>query len=99
MANFEDIDRARKLLRLEEEATLKEIKNAYRRLAHRHHPDKNDGSSEENEETMKKLNWAYRLLLDFCADYRYSFREEAIAKTYPYEEYLRKWRQNWFSSI
>ena len=40
--------------------TLKEIKSAYRRLAHRHHPDKHSGATaEETEEMMKRLNSAY----------------------------------------
>jgi hypothetical protein len=45
---------------------------------------------------MKKLNRAYKLLLDYCTDYKYSFREEAVARTYPYEEYLRRFRDGWF---
>jgi DnaJ-class molecular chaperone len=39
MANFNEIEEARKLLGLGEAATPKEIKRAYRTLAHRHHPD------------------------------------------------------------
>ena len=50
MANFNEIDEARRLLGLGEVATLKEIKSAYRRLAHRHHPaDKHGSATEENE--------------------------------------------------
>ena len=56
MANFNEIDEARRLLGLGEAATLKEIKSAYRRLAHRHHPDKHIVASEEDMERMKKLN-------------------------------------------
>ena len=40
MASFEEIDGARRLLGLEEAATLKEIKQAYRRMAFRYHPDR-----------------------------------------------------------
>jgi DnaJ-class molecular chaperone len=43
MANFNEIEEARKLLGLGEAATLDEIKRAYRTLAHRHHPDKHGG--------------------------------------------------------
>jgi len=50
MANFEDIDNARKLLGLEEAATLKEIRRAYRRKAFRHHPDRSGG--DENQLQM-----------------------------------------------
>ena len=92
MANFMEIDEARKALGLGETVTLKEIKRAYRTLAHRHHPDKHsEAASGETEETMKKLNWAYKLLTDYCDNYKYSFREEDIAGTYPRDEYLRKY--------
>ena len=100
MANFTEIDEARKVLGLSEAATLKEIKRAYRTLAHRHHPDKHsEATSEETEETMKRLNWAYKLLMDYCDNYKYSFREEDVARAYPEEEYMRNWRKNWFNSI
>ena len=99
MANFAEIDEARKVLGLSESATLKEIKRAYRTLAHRHHPDKRSGDESSEDEIMKKLNWAYKLLMDYCSEYKYSFREEDVARTYPYEEYMRNWRKNWFNSI
>jgi DnaJ-class molecular chaperone len=100
MTNFTQIDEARKILGLSEAATLKEIKRAYRRLAQRHHPDKHsDVTNEKTEETMKRLNWAYKLLMDYCSNYKYSFREDDVARAYPYEEYMRNWRKNWFNSI
>lgn len=97
--NFNDIDEARKLLNLDEAATIKEIKHSYRRLANLYHPDKNSVTTKENDAMMKKLNWAYKILLDYCSDYRYSFKEDAVAGTYPYEEKMRKWNENWFDSI
>jgi len=100
MANFTEIDEARKVLGLSETATLKEIKRAYRTLAHRHHPDKHSrAASEETVETMKRLNWAYKLLMDYCDNYKYSFREEDVARTYPDEEYLRTFKDKWYNSI
>lgn len=41
-------------------ATQDEIKKAYRKLAHQHHPDKKTG----NEETFKRINAAYEVLGD-----------------------------------
>ena len=93
MANFDEIEEARKLLGLGEAATLKEIKKAYRTMAHRHHPDKlGSAAGEENGEGMKRLNWAYKLLMDYCDNYKYSFKEEDIARTYSYDEYLRTFK-------
>lgn len=42
------------------EATTDEIKRAYRKLAHRYHPDKDGG----NEEKFKEINEAYQVLGD-----------------------------------
>jgi hypothetical protein len=100
MANFTEIDEARKVLGLSEAVTLKEIKRVYRTLAHRLHPDKQSGDTgEQTEEAMKRLNWAYKLLMDYCSDYKYSFREEDVARTYPHDEYLRRYYDRWFEGI
>ena len=99
MVNFDDIDEARRLLGLGEAATMKEIKSAYRKLSHLHHPDKHGSTAEESDLMMKKVNRAYKLLLNYCADHKYSFREEDIGRTYPHEEHMRKWRDRWFHTI
>ena len=98
MANFEEIDKARRLLGLGNRATLKQIKRAYRKKAFYFHPD-SGVKGEEGEEMMKQLNWAYELLLDYCGNYSYSFTEEDVAKTYSYEEYLKKFYHGWFNGI
>lgn len=99
MANFNEIEDARNLLGLGEVATLKEIKRAYRKLAQRHHPDKRGGDDSAESETMKRLNWAYKLLTDYCNEYKYSFKEEDVARTYPHDEYLRTFKEKWYDSI
>jgi curved DNA-binding protein CbpA len=45
------------------DASLEEIKRAYRRLAMRYHPDRN-GSSSESEDRLKDINEAYQILGD-----------------------------------
>ena len=91
MANFEEIDEARRTLGLSEAASLKEIKQTYRKLAFLYHPDK-AGTDPESGERMKKLNRAYQVLMHYCARFHYPFREEDVARAYPEEEYLRRWR-------
>jgi DnaJ-class molecular chaperone len=98
MSGFEEIDRARKLLGLNETATAKQIKQAYRRLAFRHHPDRS-AKSGEGEEIMKQVNRAYRLLQDYVDNYSYPFTKEDVTKAYPYEQYLRRYRDGWFDGI
>ena len=97
MANFEEIDNARRLLGLRETATLKEIKEGYRRVANQYHPDKRRGEDRlECEEMMKKVNHAYKLLEEYLANYRYSFDEKAVSRTYLFDEYLRTFPYRWF---
>ena len=96
MASFEEIDGARKRLGLRESASLQEIRNTYRKRAHRYHPDK-DRERADNGEEMKELNHSYELLMDYCSRYRYTFGREDVARAYPEEEYHRKYTYyGWF---
>ncbi len=98
MANFDEIDRVRRLLELGEAATLKDIKRAYRQKAFQHHPDTGK-SEQQGEETMKELNCAYRQLMEYCDTYSYSFKEEDVARTYPEERLMRRYGRGWFDGI
>ena len=95
MATFEEINEARTLLGLSEAATLKEIKQAYRQMAFRYHPDKGGGGPEGGDR-MKRLNEAYKLLMDYCARYKYTFDEEDVARAYPDEWYWKRYVCGWF---
>jgi DnaJ-class molecular chaperone len=99
MTSFNEINEARRLLGLEETATLKEIKSAYRNLARSHHPDKHGGIDNSGNEIMKRLNWAYGLLMDYCNEYRFSFRQEEVARVYQREEDYRSWYDKWSGSV
>ncbi|MBN2401682.1 MAG: DnaJ domain-containing protein [Spirochaetes bacterium] len=51
------------LLNVQRDATVEEIKKAFRKLAHKYHPDKNPGN-QEAEEKFKNINRAYEVLSD-----------------------------------
>jgi len=55
---------ARKILNLKPDATFKEIKSVYRRLALWFHPDKNPDDAERANEIMARLNELYEILCD-----------------------------------
>lgn len=92
--NFGEIDAARKLLGLGEEATLEEIKGSYRRLSRKYHPDLCHEEKKACEEMMRKINWAYETLMSYVRNYRFSFREEDVRRSDP-EEPLRRFYRDW----
>lgn len=52
------------ILGVSSDASPEEIKRAYRRLAMKHHPDRNPDSKAEAEERFKEINEAYGVLSD-----------------------------------
>ena len=53
------------VLELNDGESLDAIKKAYRKLALKHHPDRNQGS-EESEEKFKQISDAYEYLMDYA---------------------------------
>lgn len=51
------------ILGLKDDASIEEIKKSYRKLAMKHHPDRNNGNK-NSEEKFKKINEAYEVLSD-----------------------------------
>ena len=100
MANFEQIDEARRLLGLSQTASIKQVKQAYKRIANRYHPDRCKDADKANcDEMMKKVNEAYELIMKYCSQYSYPFSEEDVRRTYPHDEYLRRYQHGWFEGI
>lgn len=67
--DWQKIAAARTLLGLAESASVPEIRKAYRRLSKQHHPDLAVEKSDAGRQ-MQEITLAYRLLLDYCADYK-----------------------------
>lgn len=103
MANFKEIDEARKLLQLDEYATLEEIKKAYRKLAHKYHPDKcRDEKKKECEEMFKKIAHANDILMAYCAGYRYSFKEKDVERSTMNKQlykHLKRFYDGWWGDL
>ena len=103
MADFKEINEARKLLGLEETVTLGEIREAYKKLTLKYHPDRcKDDKKKECEEMFKKIAHANDILMAYCAGYRYSFKEKDAKKnamdkeTY---EHLRRFYDGWLGDL
>jgi len=103
MADFKQINEARKLLGLEEEVTLEEIKKTYRKLAFEYHPDKcKDEKKKECEEMFKKISHANDILMSYCAGYRYSFKEKDVKKNTmdkEFYEHLKRFYDGWWGNL
>ncbi|MBN1687500.1 MAG: DnaJ domain-containing protein [Candidatus Omnitrophica bacterium] len=100
---FEQIDQARKILDLDESATLKEIKEAYRHLASKYHPDRCRKSKLKIcERKIREINHAKDILLGYCSNYRYSFKErDAMRNSFEEEEYayLKRFYDGWIVEL
>lgn len=103
MADFKKIEESRKTLSLPQSATLKDIKESYRKLALRYHPDKcRDEDKTKCEKKFKKINNANKILMAYCAGYKYSFKEEDIKETTmdkEYYEHLKRFYDGWWGKL
>ena len=76
--SLEEIEEALELLHLPKMITKQEIKAQYRHLAAKHHPDR--GGSEKQ---MQRINDAYKLLMNYIEEFRYTFDAQELAKQLP----------------
>ena len=84
---YADFLEARIVLGLGERATLKEIKTRHRELVKRHHPDT---GNTDDPETIRKVNAAYRVLIDYVTAYNFSFAEDEFYEQNPEERLMRQ---------
>ncbi len=69
------------ILGVNRDATIKEIKKAYKALAKKWHPDLNRDNIKVAEEKMKEINVAYTTLSDEVARIDYNKKLDAESKT------------------
>lgn len=82
---YAELQEALRILGLGERTTLRDIKARHRELVKRHHPDVCAAS---DPEAIRKINAAYRLVMDYVSEYRFSFAEEEFYEQNP-EERIR----------
>ena len=103
MADFKQINEARKLLGLDETASLEEIKNTYHNLALKYHPDRcKEEKKKDCEDMLKKINHAKDILMAYCAGYKYSFKEKDVKmNTIDKESYqhLKRFYDGWWGDL
>ena len=103
MADFKEIDNARKTLGLDEEASMEDIKKAYKKLALKYHPDKcKDELKRECEEMFKTIAHAKDILMTYCTGYRCSFKEKDVkrnAMDKQFYEHLKRFYDGWIDDL
>ncbi len=72
------LEEALKILDIPPYVTKGEIKKRYKELAAKYHPDRSDESSK-----MATINEAYRLIMEYIENFRYSFDSNEINKQIP----------------
>jgi len=85
--SVKEIRKALKVLNLPTFVSFREIKERYRSLSKKYHPD----LSQEGEK-MRELNEAYNILKDYIENYRFTFSKEEILKQFPEEQYASKFK-------
>ncbi len=83
---YEELQESLVVLGLRERSTIGEIKSRHRELVKRYHPDSGDGGDDEK---IRDVNAAYQVLLNYIAEYRFSFAEDEFYEQNP-EENLRR---------
>ena len=73
--------KSKSLLGLRETSTTREIKNKYKNLMKKWHPDKHKDDADKATKMSMQINEAYEVIMDYCNSYEYAFDEESIKKT------------------
>lgn len=79
-STFERLDEARKRLELPEIASINQIKDKYREMSKKWHPDSCTEDPKTCHEMQQQLNAAYETLMSYCNTYQYSFRSEDVER-------------------
>lgn len=87
LIKYQDIIEAKELLNLPERVSMEEIKSNYRKLIMQWHPDKCPGNNEKCNEMTKKLTLAYKTILHYCNQYKYSFTKQEVEQYLSVEEW------------
>ena len=87
MDTYQKITEARKTLQIPEQATLAEIKKNYRKLMLKYHPDRYTRNIKKDTDVAAQITSAYKIIMTYCTQYKFSFTSEEIKKYLPPDEW------------
>jgi curved DNA-binding protein CbpA len=90
MGKYDEITEARKILGLNSEETLKEIKRKINALIKKWHPDISKIKGDDPTKKSITLLKAKKIIMDYCENYKISFSEQEINKYLSPEELWAK---------
>jgi DnaJ-class molecular chaperone len=90
VGKYEEISQALRTLGLYEAVTVREIKSRYRELLREWHPDVSGTNEDACKEKTIEITAAYRTLMNYCEQYRFSFSKEEVEKYISPEELWEK---------
>ena len=84
---IQKIEESLETLDLPKLITKEDIKNQYHFLAKKYHPDVGG-----DMQKMERINEAYRTLMKYIEEFRYTFDSEEISKQFPEVDYVKQHR-------
>ncbi|MFW5985088.1 MAG: J domain-containing protein [Halanaerobiaceae bacterium] len=81
--NSKTIYQASQTLKLGQKASKEEIKNRYKKLIKKWHPDNCQAGPEKCRKKTEEITEAYQVIKKYCENYRYSFVREDILDNLP----------------
>ena len=87
LSPIEEIDGALDILGLPKLISKTDIKKQYHFFAKKYHPDLGG-----DVEKMEQINYAYKLLMKYIEEFRYTFDEEEISKQFPGVSHAQRFR-------
>jgi len=87
LSPIEEIENALDILGLPKVITREDVKSQYHFLAKKNHPDLGGDA-----EKMEKINFAYKLLMQYIEEFRYTFDEQEVNKQFPGADYVQRFK-------
>jgi len=84
---IEQINDALDILELPKLITKADLKKQYRHLSKKNHPDL--GGDEEKQE---QLNYAYKFLMKYIEEFRYTFDEKEVSIQFPGADHANRFK-------
>ncbi|MEA2082078.1 MAG: DnaJ domain-containing protein [Elusimicrobiota bacterium] len=97
-----ELRKAADLLGIGNRISLVELKNSYKKLALKFHPDRcPEGKKRDCEKKFKKLKEAYEKLLDYCLNFGIPLDGEKLSESQETgdEDHLKRFYDGWWFDL